>query len=124
MPGRTGNMNWQQVEARWKQARGKVKEKWVRLTEDDLEVIGGRRERLESKIHERYGFTTDHVRKEIEDWARCQPAAPRLRSSSKTKLALPRIGLCHDGNPRLMLAGTKQPRKGRQTQMFAGRAAP
>ena len=83
-------MDWNQVEARWKQARGKVRQKWVRLTEDDLKVIGGRRERLERTIHERYGFATDHVRKEIEDWVRCQLTASPRRPSRKTKLALPR----------------------------------
>ena len=62
-----GRMDWNQVEARWKQARGKIKEKWVRLTDEDLEAIGGRRALLERKIQERYGFATDYVRKEIED---------------------------------------------------------
>jgi uncharacterized protein YjbJ (UPF0337 family) len=82
-----GRMDWNQVEARWKQARGKIKEKWVRLTDEDLEVIEGRRERLERKIQERYGFAPDHVRKEIEDWVRWQlPVSPRNRTS-KTKLA-------------------------------------
>jgi uncharacterized protein YjbJ (UPF0337 family) len=82
-----GRMDWNQVEARWKQARGKIKEKWVRLTDEDLEVIEGRRERLERKIQERYGFAPDHVRKEIEDWVRWQlPVNPRNRTS-KTRLA-------------------------------------
>jgi uncharacterized protein YjbJ (UPF0337 family) len=84
-------MDWNLVDARWKQARGKVRQKWVRLTEDDVKVIGGRRERLESKIHERYGFATNHIRKEIEDWIRCHLVATPRRSSRKTKLALLRI---------------------------------
>jgi uncharacterized protein YjbJ (UPF0337 family) len=83
-------VDWNLLEARWKHARNKVKAKWVRLTEDDLKVIVGRRERLEIKIQERYGFATDHVRKEIDDWVRCQLAAIPRRQSRKTKLALPR----------------------------------
>ena len=82
-----GRMDWNQVEARWKLARGKIKQKWGRLTDEDLEVIRGRRERLERKIQERYGFATDHVRKEIEDWVRWQfPVSPQRRSR-KTKFA-------------------------------------
>ena len=84
-------MDWNHVEAGWRQARGKVKQKWVRLTEEDLKTIAGRRERLESKIHERYGFATDHVRKEIEDWVRCQLSASGRRLGRKTKLSLPRM---------------------------------
>jgi uncharacterized protein YjbJ (UPF0337 family) len=79
-------MDWNQVEARWKQARAKIKEKWVRLTDEDLEFIEGRRERLERKIQERYGFAADHVRKEIEDWVRWQIPSSRNRTS-KTRLA-------------------------------------
>ena len=64
-------MDWSQVEARLRQARGKIKEKWVRLTDEDLEAVEGRRERLELKI-QKLGFAADHVRKEIEDGVRWQ----------------------------------------------------
>jgi len=36
-------MNWDQIEGKWKQASGKVREKWGKLTDDDLIAIGGRR---------------------------------------------------------------------------------
>jgi uncharacterized protein YjbJ (UPF0337 family) len=49
-----------------------VKEKWEKLTDDDLRVIDGRRDKLEGKIQQRYGFASDHVRKEVDDWARWQ----------------------------------------------------
>ena len=78
-------MDWSHVEARWKQARGNIKDKWVRLTDEDLEIIDGRRERLERKIQERYGFATEHVRKEVEDWVRWQ--LPVSNRTSKTRLA-------------------------------------
>lgn len=83
-------MDWNQVQACWKHVRGKVKAKWVRLTEEDLSAIGGRRQRLEDKIRERYGFATPHIREELEDWVRCQQVT-RRRPSRKTKLALPTI---------------------------------
>ena len=36
-------MNWDQVEGKWKQFKGEIKEKWGKLTDDDLDVINGRR---------------------------------------------------------------------------------
>jgi uncharacterized protein YjbJ (UPF0337 family) len=61
-------MDWNRVEGDWKRMKGKVKEQWGRLTDDDLTTIGGRREQLEGKIQERYGYAKDQVRKEIDDW--------------------------------------------------------
>ena len=56
------------VEGNWKQFKGKVKEKWGRLTDDDLAQINGNRDQLEGKIQERYGIARDQIRKEIDDW--------------------------------------------------------
>ena len=61
-------MDWNQVEGNWKQVRGNVKRHWGKLTDLDLTAIGGRREELEGKIQERYGYTKDRVRKEIAEW--------------------------------------------------------
>jgi uncharacterized protein YjbJ (UPF0337 family) len=63
-------MDWNQVEGNWKQVRGNVKKHWGKLTDDDLTAIDGRREVLEGRIQERYGYTKDRVRKEIEEWQR------------------------------------------------------
>jgi uncharacterized protein YjbJ (UPF0337 family) len=65
-------MDWNRVEGNWKQVKGKIKEKWGKLTDDDLDVIGGRREQLEGKIQERYGYARDQVRKDIDDWYAAQ----------------------------------------------------
>jgi uncharacterized protein YjbJ (UPF0337 family) len=61
-------MDWNQVEGNWKQVRGTVKKHWGKLTDSDLTAIGGRREELEGKIQERYGYSKDRVRKELEEW--------------------------------------------------------
>ena len=63
-------MDWNQVEGNWRQVRGDVKRQWGKLTDDDLTAIDGRREALEGRIQERYGYTKDRVRKEIEEWQR------------------------------------------------------
>ena len=43
-------MNWDRIEGNWKQFTGKVKEKWGRLTDDEIAQIDGNREQLEGKI--------------------------------------------------------------------------
>jgi uncharacterized protein YjbJ (UPF0337 family) len=61
-------MNWDRIEGNWKQFTGKVTEKWGDLTDDDLTSINGRRDQLEGKLQERYGYTKDQVKKEVDDW--------------------------------------------------------
>jgi len=65
-------MDWNRVEGNWKKLKGKVKEKWGNLTDDDLDTIAGRREQLEGKIQERYGLAKDKVRKDVDDWYNSQ----------------------------------------------------
>ena len=61
-------MNKDQAAGNWKQLKGKVKEQWGKLTDDDLTAINGRRDQLEGKIQERYGLAKDQVKKDIDDW--------------------------------------------------------
>jgi uncharacterized protein YjbJ (UPF0337 family) len=69
-PPATGEqtMDWDRIEGNWKQAKGKIKEQWGRLTDDDLDVIEGNRDQLEGKIQERYGIAKDQVRKDVDTW--------------------------------------------------------
>ena len=62
-------MNWDRVQGNWKQFAGNAKVKWGKLTDDDLTVIDGRREQLEGKIQEHYGYGKEQVKKELDDWA-------------------------------------------------------
>jgi uncharacterized protein YjbJ (UPF0337 family) len=66
-------MDWNRIEGNWKNAKGKVKEKWGQLTDDDLAQINGRRDQLEGKIQQRYGLAKDLVRKDVDDWLDAQP---------------------------------------------------
>ena len=61
-------MNWNRIEGNWKQFKGKVKERWGDLTDDELDQIGGKRERLAGKIQERYGLTQDAVESQLHEW--------------------------------------------------------
>ena len=46
---------WDQVKGNWKQLKGKVREKWGLLTDDDMEHIAGHKDRLIGKLQEKYG---------------------------------------------------------------------
>jgi len=61
-------MDWNRVLGNWKQLKGKVKENWCMLTDDDLDVIAGQRDQLEGKIQQRYGYSKDQVRRDVDDW--------------------------------------------------------
>lgn len=63
-------MNWEQVEGNWKQLKGKVVEKWGKLTDDDLDVVAGRREQLAGKIQERYGVAKEEAESQVSAWER------------------------------------------------------
>jgi len=63
-------MNADQFEGRWKQFKGQVREKWGKLTDDDLHVIAGRRDELIGKIQERYGFAKEKAAKEVDEYVK------------------------------------------------------
>jgi uncharacterized protein YjbJ (UPF0337 family) len=52
--------------------KGKIKEKWGNLTDDDLTAINGKRDQLEGKIQERYGIAKDQVKKDVDNWYETQ----------------------------------------------------
>jgi uncharacterized protein YjbJ (UPF0337 family) len=61
-------MNSDQLAGQWKQAKGAVKEKWGKLTDDDMKVIEGNRDQLIGKIQERYGIAREEAEKQVEAW--------------------------------------------------------
>jgi len=61
-------MNWDQIQGQWKQFTGNVQTQWGKLTNDDLDVIEGDRERLAGRIQERYGIQKEEAEREIDDW--------------------------------------------------------
>ena len=64
-------MNKDEAGGNWKQFKGKVKEQWGKLTDDDMTIIEGKREQLVGKIQERYGYQKDQAEKaekEVDSW--------------------------------------------------------
>jgi len=59
-------MNWDQIEGNWKQIKGVVKERWGKLTDDDVDVIAGKRDILLGKIQEKHGIAREEAEKELK----------------------------------------------------------
>lgn len=66
-------MDWNRIEGNWRQFKGRVKEQWGKLTDDELDQINGQRDQLEGKIQERYGIAKDQVRSDVDDWLSRNP---------------------------------------------------
>jgi uncharacterized protein YjbJ (UPF0337 family) len=62
-------MNWDQNKGNWLQVKGKVKEKWGDLTDDDLARLEGSQEQLAGVIQERYGIAKDEAQRQVDEWA-------------------------------------------------------
>jgi uncharacterized protein YjbJ (UPF0337 family) len=60
-------MNWDQVEGKWEQVKGRFKQKWAKLTDDDLAQAKGRRDELVGKIQQRYGDTREAAEHAVDD---------------------------------------------------------
>lgn len=71
-------MNWDQVEGKWKQLKGKVGAKWSKLTDDDLNLINGHRQILVGKIQERYGFAKEFAEKQADEFIKALKAEAAL----------------------------------------------
>ncbi len=61
-------MAWDQIEGNWKQFKGKVKETWGDLTDDELDQIAGKRDMLIGKIQEHYGMGKDEAERRLRDF--------------------------------------------------------
>ena len=61
-------MNWDRIEGNWKEIKGKAKQQWGKLTDDELDVSAGRREELEGLLQNRYGYAKDKAKSEIDSW--------------------------------------------------------
>ncbi len=65
-------MSWDQIEGNWNQFRQDIREKWGKLTDDDLNVIDSKRENLIEKIKERYGLGRQEAENQVDEWESTQ----------------------------------------------------
>lgn len=61
-------MNEDTIQGNWKQFKGKIREQWGKLTDDDLDIIAGKRDQLLGKIQERHGIARDAAEQQLRDW--------------------------------------------------------
>jgi uncharacterized protein YjbJ (UPF0337 family) len=61
-------MNWEQIKGNWSEFKGEIKERWGRLTDDDLDVIEGRRDQLVGQLQKRYGIAKEEAEQEVEEY--------------------------------------------------------
>jgi uncharacterized protein YjbJ (UPF0337 family) len=61
-------MNREQVSGKWNQMKGSIRKQWGKLTDDDLDVIAGERDRLIGKIQERYGIEKEEAERQLDAW--------------------------------------------------------
>jgi len=68
-------MNWDHIQVDWLRFKGEVRTNWIKLTDDDLTRIGGRRDELIQRLQARYGFAKTEAESEIEAWMKAQRRA-------------------------------------------------
>ncbi len=78
-------MNWDQVQGKWKQFCGQARQKWGKLTSDDLEVIAGKRDQLVGKVQETYGLAKEEAERQVAEFEEsCCCDAPASKQSKHT----------------------------------------
>jgi len=61
-------MNADVMKGKWHQLKGDVKQRWGKLTNDDLDRVDGDSEKLVGRLQERYGYARDQAKKEVDDF--------------------------------------------------------
>ena len=61
-------MNWDQIQGNWEQFKGKAQQQWGKLTDDDMDVIQGKRTELVGRLQERYGYAKEQAEREVDNF--------------------------------------------------------
>jgi len=71
---RETQMDWNIIEGKWKELKGHAREEWGKLTDDELEEVGGKKDRLVGKLQQKYGYAADEADRRADEWAKRQDA--------------------------------------------------
>jgi uncharacterized protein YjbJ (UPF0337 family) len=63
-------MDWDRISGNWEHWRGRIRDRWGRLTEDQLDVIAGQRDQLAGQIEVSYGLSRDEAERQLRTWER------------------------------------------------------
>jgi len=69
-------MNTDQMSGKWKQMKGAAKQQWGKLTDDDLQIIDGKRDSLVGKLQERYGMAKEDAQRKADEWLKSYNKSP------------------------------------------------
>lgn len=67
---KTKSVNWDQIAGRWSQMKGSIRQKWGKLTDDDLEVVAGSKDKLVGRLQERYGLKKEAAQRQLDEWCK------------------------------------------------------
>jgi uncharacterized protein YjbJ (UPF0337 family) len=81
-------MNWDQLKGKWKQSKGQIREKWGKLTDDDLNVIAGQRDQLVGRIQERYGVAKEIAQEQADAFVQAMREGDDTEMSSSERRAV------------------------------------
>lgn len=77
-------MNSDTLKGKWKELKGAAKERWGRLTDDDLDVIAGQADQLIGRLQQRYGIARDEAQKQVDDWNATRSQDAEFEQKRKT----------------------------------------
>lgn len=60
---------WDRIAGKWKQLRGDVRTRWGELTDDEIDMVAGQRDKFVGKIQERYGIARDEAERQVNEWS-------------------------------------------------------
>ncbi len=63
-------MNWEQIEGRWREIKGRIRQKWGQMTDDEFEKIAGKKDELLGWLQNKYGYSKEQAEKEIDEFGR------------------------------------------------------
>jgi uncharacterized protein YjbJ (UPF0337 family) len=61
-------MNWDRIEGNWREFKGKAKEQWGKLTDDDVDRIAGKRDQMIGRVQKAYGLSRDEADRQVREW--------------------------------------------------------
>ena len=61
-------MDWETVRGNWDAMKGRLRSKWGKLTDDDVDRVGGKKDELVGRLRERYGYAKDKAEREVDEW--------------------------------------------------------
>jgi uncharacterized protein YjbJ (UPF0337 family) len=79
-------MNWDVIEGKWSQLKGSARQQWGKLTNDDLELIAGKRDKLVGKLQERYGYLKDEAEQQVDEWIQSAGATKKNESTTRSHI--------------------------------------